>query len=408
MRAGNFRGEVDARRQDGVKPMTFQAETIANFSLVGGPIHRAGRRLALAIGTTDAVAPALAFGAAPWAVLVILWLLEGADAQLFSLSAIGAHMRLLVVTPLFFVSERWMDERSRAFVRLIERTGVVAKKALPALASEIARQRRWKDSWAPDALSFIAAALFAFVAPRIHLLGETAAHEGGPAVAAWVMTGAWYWLVCLTLFRFLMFRWLLRLAQWAWLLWRLARLELHLVPSHPDGAGGLGYLEAVHASFIPLIVGVSTLQAASFAEGVSSSQITFEGIFPDLALTLVVDAALFLGPLCMFVIKLYQCKAKGLSDYGLLGSRYVNGFEAKWIYGDPSTDRDLLGSGDLQSLADLSNSVNVVRNMRLVPVGNGLLVRFLTAAILPMAPLLLLKYPATELAAKFLQKLVGG
>jgi hypothetical protein len=41
-------------------------------------------------------------------------------------------------------------------------------------------------------------------------------------------------------------------------------------------------------------------------------------------------------------------------------------------------------------------------------VGNGLLLRFLTAAILPMAPLLLLKYPAAELAAKFLQKLVGG
>jgi len=388
--------------------MAPQAETIDSFSLVGGPIHRAGRRLALAIGTTDTVALALAFGAAPWVVLVILWLLEGANSQLFSLSAIGAHMRLLVVTPLFFVSERWVDDRSRAFVRLMESAGVVAETALPTLATEMERQRRWKDSWAPDALSFVAAALFAFVAPQIHLLGQTAARDAGPAVAAWVVTGAWYWLVCLTLFRFLMFRWLLRLAQWAWLLWRLARLELHLVPSHPDGAGGLGYLEAVHASFIPLIVGVSTIQAASFAEGVSSSQITFEGIFPDLALTLLVDATLFLGPLCMFVVKLYECKAKGLSDYGLLGSRYVNGFEAKWIGAAPSADGDLLGSADLQSLADLSNSVNVVRNMRLVPVGNGLLIRFLTAAILPMAPLLLLKYPATELAAKFLQKLVGG
>jgi len=402
------RGDAGARPQDCVTPMAPQVETIEDFSLVGGPIHRAGRRLAQATGTTDAVALALAFGVAPWVVLVILWLLEGANSQLFSLSTIGAHMRLLVVTPLFFVSERWVDDRSRAFVRLIERTGVVSEKALPALASEIARQRRWKDSWAPDALSFIAAALFAFVAPQIHLYGQTAARDAAPAVSAWVMTGAWYWLVCLTLFRFLIFRWLLRLAQWSWLLWRLARFELHLVPSHPDGAGGLGYLEAVHASFIPLIVGVSTIQAASFAEGVSSGQITFEGIFPDLALTLVVDAALFLGPLCVFVVKLYECKAKGLSDYALLGSRYVNSFEAKWIGADPSADRDLLGSADLQSLADLSNSVNVVRNMRLVPVGNGLLLRFLTAAILPMAPLLLLKYPAAELAAKFLQKLVGG
>jgi hypothetical protein len=390
-----------------MKPIMPQAGTVEDFSLLGGPIHRAGRRLALALGTTDAVALALAFGLAPWAVLVILWLFEGALSQLFSHTAVGVHLRLLVVVPLFFACERRVDGRSRAFVRLIERSGVVPANALPALASEIARHRRWTDSWAPDALSFIAAALFAFVTPWIHLPGETAAREAGPTVAAWVVTGAWYWLVCLTLFRLLMFRWLLRLAQWGCFLWRLARLELHLVPTHPDGAGGLGYLEVVQGSFTLLVLSISIIQAASFAEDVSASEIAFKAIFPALAMTLLVDAALFLGPLGVFVAKLRDCKAKGLSDYGLLASRYVTSFEAKWINTDPTSGPDLLGTADLQSLADLSNSVNVVRNIRLIPAGKGLLVRLLTAAVLPMAPLLLLKYPAAELAEKFLRKLAG-
>ena len=43
-------------------------------------------------------------------------------------------------------------------------------------------------------------------------------------------------------------------------------------------------------------------------------------------------------------------------------------FEEKWIHGGDGAE-ELLGSADIQSLADLGNSYAVVREMRFVPFG---------------------------------------
>jgi len=61
---------------------------------------------------------------------------------------------------------------------------------------------------------------------------------------------------------------------------------------------------------------------------------------------------------------------------------------------------DLLGTSDLQSLADLTNSLNVVTKMRLVPATYRLALILAAAALVPMLPLLLLQYPIAELAGK--------
>jgi hypothetical protein len=55
----------------------------------------------------------------------------------------------------------------------------------------------------------------------------------------------------------------------------------------------------------------------------------------------------------------------------------------------------------------LSNSVAVVRNMRTVPVSTRLSVTVMTAALLPMTPLFLFKYPIAELVQRLVSKLAG-
>jgi hypothetical protein len=67
----------------------------------------------------------------------------------------------------------------------------------------------------------------------------------------------------------------------------------------------------------------------------------------------------------------------------------------------------MLGTADLQSLADLANSVNIVRNMRWVPIGPRLLTLMAVAALVPLTPLVLFKYPLAELAQRFFAKLIG-
>jgi hypothetical protein len=203
------------------------------------------------------------------------------------------------------------------------------------------------------------------------------------------------------------FRWLLRIGLWWYFLWRVARLDLHLVPTHPDGAAGSGYLEVVHTHFTPLILAISAVQAASFAEEISAGTMTFDAIYPELALVLALDAVLFIGPLHVFVAKLWACRVKGMSDYMEFAAQYVNHFDRKWLGKDDAPGEPLLGTPDLQSLADLANGINIVRNMRWIAVSPPLLINFAIVALLPMLPLFLFKYPMAELAMKLLTRLSG-
>jgi hypothetical protein len=381
--------------------------TIEEFSLLGGPLHRLGRRLGLVRGGTNTVALGLALGLVLWGVLIVLAFAEGVSQQLFALSVIGGHVRLLLVIPLFFLCESFFDPRVTAFVQTIVRSGIVPRNALPTLESEIARCSRLKDSWLAEAICLLAAVLLSLLGPQLQLSGATATPDTGRVLSDLILTGQWYWIVCLTLFRFLMLRWLWRLGLWCYFLWRVSRLPLKLVPTHPDYAAGLGYLEVVQTHFTPLVLAISALQSASLAEELAVGGMSFEEIYPSLALVLVVNAVLFLGPLFIFAPRLWACRMKSLSDYMVFGSSYVGGFERKWLGAKAPPREPLLGTPDLQSLADLGNSIEVVRAMRWVPMSTRLVRDLAVAAVLPMLPLLLFKYPITELVQKFFTRLSG-
>jgi len=381
------------------------------LSLLGGPLHRLGLRLGLVRDGTNPIALGLVLGAFLWIVLLALALIEGLGHVLFSIEAIGAHVRLLVTIPLLFVCEAFIDPRFTQFVRGIERSQIVPAIALPSLESEIARVARWKDAWLPEALLLLAAVLSALTLQNQNVFDYLAGITGGsnPSAAsneAW--TSHWYWLVCMTVFRFLLLRWLWRLALWSFFLWRVSRLELRLIPIHPDRVGGLGFLQLVHTEFIPLVLAISAAQSASLAQAIASGRTTFDSIYSSAAILLLVDAVLFLGPLLIFSRKLWKCQVKGLDDYGAFAERYVNEFGGKWLgAADPALEEPLLGTADIQSLADLSNSVSIVRDMRLVPMSPSMLMYLTVAALLPLLPLLLLKYPVTDLLAKFFDGLSG-
>ena len=96
------------------------------------------------------------------------------------------------------------------------------------------------------------------------------------------------------------------------------------------------------------------------------------------------------GPLLMFAPQMARARRKGLADYGLLAQRYVEGFREKWILGQGTSSEELLGTGDIQSLADLGNSYSVVQEMGIVPFGLKDVARLAAATAAPMVPLLLL------------------
>jgi hypothetical protein len=111
---------------------------------------------------------------------------------------------------------------------------------------------------------------------------------------------------------------------------------------------------------------------------------------------------LVLGPLLFFSPCLMRAKKKGLQEYGMLGSRYVREFDLKWVRGGAAVDEQLIGSGDIQSLADMGNSFQVIRDIKPFPFGKDTVILLVVITLIPVLPLVLTMIPLEELIMKLL------
>ena len=108
----------------------------------------------------------------------------------------------------------------------------------------------------------------------------------------------------------------------------------------------------------------------------------------------------------MFAPKLHKVKARGLYQYGTLATTYTLLFDKKWIGNGASKDEPLLGSADIQSLADLANSYQVAERMRIVPVTRVNLGMLAIPAVVPAIPLAATVMPIADIAKDLMKLLV--
>ena len=109
---------------------------------------------------------------------------------------------------------------------------------------------------------------------------------------------------------------------------------------------------------------------------------------------------LVVGPLMVFAPQLAQARRTGLREYGTLAQRYVRDFDAKWVRGNVDSGEPFLGTGDIQSLADLGNSFSIIQDMRMVPTTKQAMFQLAVATVAPIAPLLLTLMPLEDLIKK--------
>jgi hypothetical protein len=166
----------------------------------------------------------------------------------------------------------------------------------------------------------------------------------------------------------------------------VSRLPLRLNPLHPDRTGGLGFLGNSVRAFQP-VLGAHTVVLA----GLIASRIWYEGMkLPafqiEIAGAVVLLMAIVLAPLTFFVLKLARAKREGTRQYGLLATRYVDEFREKWMRARRLEGEPLVGSADIQSLADLANAHDVVREMRVLPFDRQTVVTLPIVVALPYLP----------------------
>jgi hypothetical protein len=328
-----------------------------------------------------------------WVPLLVFSLLQALwqpDFLPLFVRNVGVHLRFLVVVPVLLASEIIVHHRLRPLADQFRVRRLLRPEQEGPFDAAIDEAVALRNSiWAELAMLAIAYGIGVPVTARRFALQAGIWYSDGPVSAgALSFAGWWLVLVSLPIFQFLLCRWYFRLFIWARFLWRVSRLDLALDATHPDHAGGLGFLGASLNAFMPLAFAHGVLLA-----GVIADRILFAGaaLFEfklQLGLAVILLLLLFAGPLAVFTPLLARTRRKGLMGYGALAQAYVQAFEAKWRRGGAPHGEELLGSADIQSLADFANSYAVVEKMRLLPVSRTAAVQFIGAILLPVVPLL--------------------
>ena len=104
-----------------------------------------------------------------------------------------------------------------------------------------------------------------------------------------------------------------------------------------------------------------------------------------------------------FIIPLIQTRRTAGREYGILASRYVDDFRSKWIEGDGRASEPLLGTHDIQSLADLGDAYNVVSEMRILPFSKKTVLRLAIILVAPLLPLTLTIIPLEKMVDRLIK-----
>jgi hypothetical protein len=372
----------------------------------GGLILRLLRR----VGVQDATLQRIKI-AAIFAVPLLAW------APLFALSAIdgkaipgsagtpflldlSAHIRLLVALPLFLLAGLVAEVRILPTLKQFLTRQLIPEDSMERFRAAVESAFRLGDSILADLV--IIAVIYTLDALVWHsdAVRNAAWYSGSPGQPSNLTpAGVYYAYVSLPIFQFILFRWYYRLFIWARFLAQVSKLKLHLVPTHPDRLGGLGFLLTSAQAFTVFALANGVLLAGWLSTRVVTRGAGLLSFKEEIIGVPIFIICVCIAPFLMFTQRLVLTKRLGIQEYGALASRYAREFDDKWVSGTDCSE-PLVGSSDIQSLADMGGSYDIVQSMRSVAITPQMIVAFAIVTLLPVAPLLLTLMPFSEIVKK--------
>ncbi len=387
---------------------------VDGFSLFqGGPLYRFQVYIQMALpDRLQVFERALAVTFLSWFPLFIFSLIQGeafgSRVKIPFLYDFAVNIRFLVTLPILVIAETVIDPQLRRAVKHFVRSGLVPENQLPAFEQLIRKANQLRDS----RLIFILLIFVAF-APSIWLKGqeiigaETSTwHTLLSSIPRLSLAGWWFASISIPLYRLLLFRWIWIIITWGIFLWRVTRLRLYCVATHPDRAAGFGFLTHTQVFFGLIAFAGSAVVAGGFANVLAYEGGTLSGLKFLMITSCVLIFVLVIAPLLVLTPKLFKIKETGLFEYGALGTAYVQDFDTKWVRGALPENEPLVGTGDIQSLGDLSNASEVVHRMKSVLLDKEVLLGLAVPVILPMIVLVAVVSPTEELIHAILKLLL--
>lgn len=386
-----------------------------DFSLVlGGPLYQILRRARLSGSTLELLHRRMfVFVTVAWLPLLVLSLLDGVGmgtaVSVPFLFDVDSHLRFLVSLPILIAAELIVHQRTRVVVAQFVAQGLVPDSLRARFDETLENAAKLRNSIVAEVLLVaIVYGVGIFVLWRYYMVLDVptwyATPEAGrvqPKLAGW-----WYFFVSLPVYQFILLRWYFRFVVWTRFLWQVSRLPLAYQPLHPDGNGGIGFLAGVTRAFAPLIFAQGVLLAGTLANTILYEGEVLTSFYVEVVLFVAFVVFIIVAPLFLFTLPLSAAKRQGVRDYAQLSRQYADEFADKWIRGAPPPGEALIGSADIQSLADLGNSFDKVRGMSVIPITRGAVAQLVIAALLPLVPLLLTLISFEELLKRIVKILV--
>jgi hypothetical protein len=372
----------------------------------GGPFYRAQQATKLIRSNQWNLGRRLTFAVAVgWLPLFLITALSNPGSLVSLLRDYRVHSRMLIAVPVLLLGQLLMEARFRMVVGHFTTAGLLDAPDLARMNGMIGKLLRLRDSFLPELAILL-----------LMIVRSSTAYKGLVDATPWLAHGAgadlhltpagWYAaLVSAPIFQFL-----LGLSLWKWLLWtlfafQLSRLNLKLVPTHPDEHGGLGFLGLTPIAFTPVALAATTAIGANWRHEIlydRANLLSFK--LPALALVAIV-ALVALGPLVFFVPRLAALRRRGMLEYGTLGQMHSTDFHEKWIRDRAGREVEFLTAPEISTLCDYGQTYEKLEQLRPFPADREVILALAVSVVVPMLPTILAQIPLAVVLKSLLEAL---
>jgi hypothetical protein len=318
----------------------------------------------------------------------------------------GVHARLLLGIPLLIVAEAVAQRTMGRLIPQFVHAGIVRPADVPRFGAILTDTVRLRAAVLPWVIIFAVAMAWAFTGSVVHRAHELSWAAEGGSLPSFGFGGWWYIYVGRPIFIALLLGWLWRLILLATALRRIGKLDLAIVPTHPDRAGGLGFVGRFPAGFSLVAFVIAAVIAGGWAHDATYHGLDVHSLYPMMAAGVAFALLVFLSPYLVFAGPLGRAKKQALLDYGALVARHGAGVRSKWILGEAKHDDPLLSAPEIGPVADTVSLYEAVQRMRPIPLGKPALIAIALPVLIPFIAVLAIQIPVKELLGQLVKGLL--
>jgi hypothetical protein len=218
--------------------------------------------------------------------------------------------------------------------------------------------------------------------------------------------GWWFLYIVRPIFTILLLGWLWRIGLLFILFYRISKLDLALVPAHPDRMGGLGFLEKLPKAFVLVTLAMSAVLASRWIHDSLYHHIALDTLKLPLLSFAILWGLIVLAPLYVFSAKMISTRKKAMRQYSALLAEHGRLVHQKWILGQKVGEQEILDSPELGPSADIETIYAAVKNMRKFPIGKSCIMPILVPIVLPMVIVASTQIPFMKILTTLFKALV--